>query len=381
MIAFRIQRYLLREIAAPMFMSLVIFTFVLMMGRSQKLMEMVIDKGVPLGQILRLLANLMPAFLVLTIPVALLIGVLLAFGRLSAESELVALKACGVNLPLLMRPVLALALLTCLITATLTLYIEPAANGAFRRQAFAIATSIATVGIQPMTFNDDFSGLVLYAAEVDNKTGHMNNIFIADERPGTLPATIFASTGGIQIDQADQSMNLRLKDGTIHRRDDKNDAYQIIQFDTYGLRINLSQGDDKGKVLNRKESELSLPDLLSARKTPQDRKEARILNAALQKRFVMASTPIIFILIGVPLGIRSQRSGRGANFALALFIFLLFYILFTLAKTLVIDVGLSALFMWLPVVIFTIVGLFLLRAAANEREIHFSLSAFLKGKD
>jgi hypothetical protein len=171
------------------------------------------------------------------------------------------------------------------------------------------------------------------------------------------------------------------KDGTIHRRDDKNDAYQIIQFDTYGLRVDLNHGDDKGKVLNRKESELNLPDLLLARKTPQDSKDARVLNAGEQKRFVMASTPIIFILIGVPLGIRSQRSGRGANFDLALFNFLLFYILFTLAKTLVVDLGLHALFMWLPVVVFTIVGLFLLRAAANEREINFSLSAFFKGKD
>jgi lipopolysaccharide export system permease protein len=381
MIAFRIQRYLLREIAAPMFMALVIFTFVLMMGRSQKLMEMVIDKGVPVGQILHLLTNLLPAFLVLTIPVALLIGVLLAFGRLSAESELVAMKASGIHLSLLMRPVLALALLASLITAALTLYIEPAANAAFRRQAFAIATSIATIGIQPMTFNDEFSGLVLYAADVDDKNGQMSNIFIADERPGILPATIFAQTGGIQIDQHDQSLNLRLKDGTIHRLDDNNDAYQIIQFDTYGLRVNLSHTDDKGQVLNRKESELSLPDLLSARQAPQDPKEARVLAAGLQRRFVMASTPIIFILIGVPLGIRSQRSGRGANFALALFIFLLFYILFTLAKTLVIDLGLSALFMWLPVVVFTVTGLFLLRAAANEREIHFNLSAFFQGKD
>ena len=94
----------------------------------------------------------------------------------------------------------------------------------------------------------------------------------------------------------------------------------------------------------------------------------------------MATTPFIFILIGVPLGIRSQRSGRGANFALALFIFLLFYILFTLAKTLVVDLGLPALFMWLPVVIFTITGLFLLRAAGNEREIHFNLIEYFKGK-
>lgn len=381
MIAFRIQRYLLREIAAPMFMALVIFTFVLMMGRSQKLMEMVIDKGVPLGQILRLLANLLPAFLVLTIPVALLIGVLLAFGRLSAESELVALKACGVNLPLLMRPVIALALLASLLTASLTLYIEPAANAAFRRQAFAIASSLATIGIQPMTFNDEFAGLVLYAAQIDEKNGEMSNIFIADERPGTIPATIFASKGGIQIEQSDQSLNLRLKDGAIHRRDDKNNAYQIIKFDTYGLRVDLTHEDGKGKVLNRKESELNLPNLLIARKNPQSSKEARELNAALQKRFVMASTPIIFILIGVPLGIRSQRSGRGANFALALFIFLLFYILFTLAKTLVIDMGFPALFMWLPVVIFTIAGLFLFRAAANEQEINLSLTAFFKGKD
>jgi lipopolysaccharide export system permease protein len=381
MIAFRIQRYLLREIAAPMFMALVIFTFVLMMGRSQKLMEMVIDKGVPLGQILRLLANLLPTFMVLTIPVDIMIGVIIAFGRLSAESELVALKACGVNLSLLMRPVLALALLACLMTASLTLYIEPAANAAFRRQAFAVASSIATIGILPMTFNDDFSGLVLYAAEVNDQNGQMSNIFIADERPGTIPATIFASNGGIQVDQAEQSMNLRLKDGTIHRRDDNNDAYQIIQFGTYGLRVDLNHGDDKGKVLNRKESELNLPDLLQARKTPLDSKEARVLNAGLQKRFVMATTPLIFILIGVPLGIRSQRSGRGANFALALFIFLLFYILFTLAKTLVVDLGLSALFMWLPVVIFTVTGLFLIRAAANEQEIHFSLSAFFKAKD
>jgi lipopolysaccharide export system permease protein len=380
MIAFRIQRYLLREIAAPMFMALVIFTFVLMMGRSQKLMEMVIDKGVPVGQILRLLANLLPAFLVLTIPVALLIGVLLAFGRLSAESELVAMKASGIHLSLLMRPVLALALLASLLTAALTLYIEPAANAAFRRQAFAIASSIATIGIQPMTFNDEFSGLVLYAADVDDKNGQMNNIFIADERPGTLPATIFASTGGVQIDQDDQSLNLRLKDGAIHRLDDNNDAYQIIQFDTYGLRVNLNHGD-KEQGLNRKESELNLPDLLSARQTPQDPKEARVLAAGLQRRFVMASTPLIFILIGVPLGIRSQRSGRGANFALSLFIFLLFYILFTLAKTLVIDVGLSALFIWLPVVIFTIAGVLLLRAAANEREIHFSLSNYFKKKN
>lgn len=380
MIAFRIQRYLFREIVAPMFMALVIFTFVLMMGRSQQLMEMVVDKGIPLEQILKLLANLLPAFLVLTIPVALLIGVLLAFGRLSAESELVALKACGVNLSLLMRPVLTLAILSCLVTASLTLYIEPAANTAFRRQVFAIASSLATIGIHPMTFNDDFSGLVLYASQVDPKSGEMNNIFIADERPGTIPATIFASQGGIQIDQDDQSLNLRLKDGEIHRLDDKNAAYQIIHFGTYGLRVDLNNESNKEKAQSRKENELSLPELLVARKTPQNIKEARTLNAGLQKRFVMASTPLIFVLIGVPLSIRSQRSGRGANFALALFIFLLFYLLFTVAKTLVIDIGLPALFMWLPVVVFTIAGLLLIRAAANEREIHLNLTAFFKGK-
>lgn len=377
MSAFRIQRYLLREIFVPMLLGLFIFTFVMLMGRSQKLMEMVIDKGVPFSDMAHLFCDLMPAFLVLTIPVALLLGVLLGFGRLSAESELVALKACGVSLPVMMRPVIGLALCACLATASLTLFIEPAANAAFRQQAFRIAGSHAASGIQAQVFNDDFTGLVLYTSEIDAKSGEMHGVFIADERSGSIPTTTFARNGSIQVDPQEQTLLLRLENGSIHRREAGGEhLYQIIGFDSYALRIDLEQGGASGKGVIRKENELSLGELYAASRTATG-KESRALNAGLHKRFVLATTPLLFALVGVPLGIRSHRSGRGVGFAVALGIFLAFYILFSLAKTLTVQGGFPAIIMWLPVLVFLGAGIVLLRNAAREREFSFNFSDLL----
>lgn len=371
--AYRIQRYILREIIVPMFLALAIFTFVLMMGRSQKLLELVIDKGVPFTEMGRLFLDLMPAFLVLTIPVAFLLGVLLGFGRLSAESELTALKACGVSLAVMMRPVLALALCAGIAIACLTLWIEPAANAAFRTQAMQIAGNRAAVGIKPMTFNDEFEGLVLYATRIDEPSGRMQGLFIADERPGAIPATIFAKYGDIRFDPKDQTLLLHLENGSIHRRETNAEGvYQIIAFGSYALRIDL--GHNEGKAWLRKESELGFAELLAARRSAQGQNDLRTLNAAVHKRFVLATTPLIFALVGVPLGIRSHRSGRGVGFAVALGIFLSFYVLFSLAKTLVVQIGLPVAAMWLPVLVFLAAGILLIRNVSREKETIFSLS-------
>jgi len=383
MSAYRIQKYVLREIMVPMLLALVVFTFVLMMGRSQKLMEMVIDKGIPAGEMLHLFLDLMPAFLVLTIPVAFLLGVLLGFGRLSSESELTALKACGVSLPVLLKPVLGLALGASLLIGYLTLYVEPAANAAFRRQALQIAANRATTGIKPMTFNDNFEGLVLYVSDIDDKNGKLQRVFIADERPDSVPATIFATSGDLHFSPEDRTLLLRLENGSIHRRpaSESNrpadeEVYQTIGFATYALRINLDRTENGGRATaTRKEKELRFGELLSARRNAATGKEFRNLDAALHKRFVLATTPLIFALVGVPLGIRSHRSGRGIGFTLALAIFLAFYILFSLAKTLVVQGGIPALAMWLPTLVFLAAGGYLVRQVSREKEVSFSFAS------
>ena len=171
MSAHRIHRYIFREITVPALLGLVIFTFILILGRLLRLAELVINQGVPIGQIVTLFAYLMPTFLVITLPLGFLLGVLFGFTRLSADNEITALKSTGVSLYRLMRPVLACALTAAALTALSTLVVAPACKQLFRSQVFEIALSQATIKLQPRTFNLDFNGLAIYANGVDEKVG------------------------------------------------------------------------------------------------------------------------------------------------------------------------------------------------------------------
>ena len=368
----RIHRYIAREIAVPALLGLLIFTFVLLMGRILKLVELVVNKGVPLGEILQLFAYLMPAFLVITLPLAFLLGVLLGFGRLSADNEVVALRASGIPIYGMLRPVLLLAVVCSLITGWLTLYGEPAGQNAFRDQVFEIASSRANVGILPRVFNDEFDGLVLYAGEVDERQGQMRGVFISDERIGATPAVILASRGRVISDQEQRILTLRLENGTIHRRpvDKKADTYQVIGFTTYDINLNMGQQLPNGSGRQKKLREFPLPELWSKLQSAQTAQERRPLSVELHKRFALPLAPLVFALVGVPLGIRSQRSGKGGGFATALAIFMAYYICATFAETLALESAFPIVAtLWAPNLLFLSAGLLLLRQAAKERSL------------
>ena len=105
-----LDRYMLREILPPFMLALLVFTFMLMMGPIDRVAQQLLSKGVSVSIILRMLVLLVPQALAITIPMAFLLGLLVAFGRLSGDSEWVAMQACGVTLLRMLRPVLALAL-------------------------------------------------------------------------------------------------------------------------------------------------------------------------------------------------------------------------------------------------------------------------------
>jgi lipopolysaccharide export system permease protein len=266
MSAVRIHRYIAREIAIPTILGLTIFTFVLLMGRILKLVEMVINKGIPVGEVAKLFGYLLPSFLVITIPLAFLLGVMLGFSRLSADSETIAMKASGISLYGMLKPVLALAMLASLTTAYLTLHAGPSGNSAFRTQVFQIAASRASTGFQPRVFNDEFDGLVLYAGDIQERGGTLEGVFISDERVGTTPSIILARTGRVIPDRDALTLTLRLEDGAIHRRpiDKGRDNYQVIDFNTYDINLNLGQQLPDTPQRRKKESELSTSELQEA---------------------------------------------------------------------------------------------------------------------
>ena len=367
----RIHRYIAREVGVPTLLALVVFTFVLLMGRILKLMELVINKGVPALEILQLFSFLIPTFLVITLPLAFLLGVMLGFGRLSSDSEIIALKASGVSLYHLFRPVLALAVLTALLTGLLTLVLGPAGNRAFREQIFNIAAKRANVGIQPHVFNAEFDDLVLYVDDEDEENNIFKGVMISDQRTGTTPSIIFAQQGRIFSDPEALTLTLRIENGAIHRTTPSKEADQIIRFSTYDVNLNMGQQLEQAEKRPPKPAEIGSRELAKTLFPDSGTKpENPKLAIEFHSRLIFPLAPLLFALVGVPLGVHAQRSGRSGNFSIALFVFLGYYLSLSLAETLVVESGFPvALSLWFPSLLFFIGGLILFQRAAQERRL------------
>ena len=364
----RIHRYILREIAPPTVLSLLIFSFVLLLGRIPRVTEMVISQGVPAGDMIQLFGYLLPTFFSITFPLAFLLGILLAFGRLSSESEFVALKASGIGLYALFKPVLLLAVLFVLLTGWVTIVVEPASKAAFRGKLYQLASSHLGVNIEAGVFNDQVDGIVLYARGRDPQQGVLQNLFISDERAGATPATITAEQGRIISDKSRQRHTLRLFNGQIHRQPLEQSTYQVIDFSTYDINLSLEDAQDAQR--RRKHSELSWSELNQSLDNAKTDSTRFSLLAEKHERIVIAFAPLVLMLVGVPLGLQSQRSGKGAGFALALVVFLVYYILYSVAATLA-DGGTlpAAIILWLPNVFFLLGGGYFVYCTANEKPL------------
>lgn len=368
----RIHKYILKEISIPAFLSLLIFTFVLLMGKIPRVAELVINKGVPAAEIFQLFSFLLPTFLSITLPLSFLLGILLAFGRFSADSEFIALKASGVSLYNLVKPVFFLAVLFSLLTAWITISIEPASKTAFRNKLFQIASSSASVSVKPGIFNDDFKGIVLYTRGMDENRGIMQDVFISDEREGETPAVIIAQQGRFISDPNQYSLTLRLSHGSIHRRPpkDKKATYQIIRFTNYDINLGVGEQLSSNKHRHRSRGELSWSELNAAIDKAKSNRERFYYQTDKHYRIAIALAPLVLILVGVPLGLQSQRSGKGAGFALALVVFLIYYVLLSLADTIA-DEGIlpAAIILWLPNLCFLLGGTWFLHRTAIEKPL------------
>lgn len=374
MSSLRIHRYISKEITTPVIFSVLIFTFVLLMGRIPRFTDLVLGKGVPASEIFQLFSYLLPTFFSITVPLSFLLGILLGFGRLSADNEYIALKASGVSLYSLLKPIFFIALLFTLLTAWLTIDIAPASKTAFRSKLFEIASSRASIGIRPGIFNDDFDGLVLYTREMDERQGVMQGVFISDEREDETPATIVAQEGRFIPAPEDYNLTLRLSNGTIHRRPtkEKKATYQIIGFNSYDINLDLGKQLTPNKQRRRSKSELSWSELAQAYNSSGNQRDKSRYSVEKHKRVAIAFAPLVFALVGVPLGLQSNRSGKGAGFALSLGIAIIYYLLLSIGSTIAAKGAFPAsIALWLPNFCFLIGGSYFLHRTAIEQPMAF----------
>lgn len=359
--------YIFKETLPIFSIGLIIFTVILLMDKIFKLVELIVNVGCSISNVLKLLIFISPSFLVFTILVAVLLATLLTFGRLSADNEITAFKASGMSLYQLFLPIVIFSFLAYLLTSFIVFYGLPWGNRGFISTLYSIAKAKADIEIKEKVFNVDFDGLVIYVDQVPIKEKRMEGILIYDERNKEYPCTIFAKDALLINNHKSQEVFLRLCNGNIHRFEPKSNIFQKVQFDTYDIRLELSK---LFVVFEKKikEHEMSIDDIKEKiAEWEKIGKDTTSLKVELHRRYAIPFVCIIFGFIGVPLGIQSRRSGRSFGFVFSILILLIYYFsliafeMFAMRKT--IPPFLAA---WTPNFFFGAFGVYLLIKVANE---------------
>jgi lipopolysaccharide export system permease protein len=371
-----LSRYVSREVVIPFLIGLTVFTFILLTARILKLVELVVNRGVPLLQMLKIFLYVTPAFFEVTVPMAFLLALLWGFGRLSADQEITALKSCGVSLYQMAVPVSIFTLFVLGGTFLLTLYVRPWSNTALKQVFYEMAKTRATAGLKEKTFNDDFEGLVIYAEEIQPPGTLLYGVMIADNRDPQSKNTLFARSGLVLTNEDNHLLTLRLLDGTMHGAESSGKGYQTTNFSVYDVTLNLATAFAEAKKPDRDPQDMPLAELQS---TIEHKKAAQISYNAelveLHRRFSLPFSCVVFGLIALPLSIQSTRTLRSHGFATSLGIIFVYYLLLTVGETLGKKGVLPAAFsLWLPNITLGSVGLFLFHRAARERQFFRSLS-------
>lgn len=363
-----LHRYIFREVLTPFVVGLSVFTFVLLIARLMKLLELIVNRGLPASTVLRLFSYILPAFLEVTVPMAMLLAILVALGRLSADSELVAMRSSGLSLYQLAPPVALFVLFAMAGTAWLSASARPWGNRMLRAALWDIARTRASAGLRPQVFNDDFPGLMIYTEHIDPQTDELQHVLIADDRSTGERNIIFAKQGYMVSDSDSQTLTLRLSEGWIHTLDAKKEAEYQTDFQSYDVQLDLRGPITATREKDRDPKELTLAELREAIDTKAAAGKPYVSELVeFHRKFSIPFACIVFGLVGIPFGITSARAVRSRGFGVSLSLIFLYYILLSAGQgfaeqgTIPAAVGL-----WMPNVVFLILGVVVFHRAARE---------------
>jgi len=386
-----LDRYIVRELVSPFGLGVTLFTFFLVLDRIYNLTELVITKGVPFHLVLQLLVFMLPSFLAHTLPMALLVAVLLAGGRLAGDLEIVACKAAGVSLLRLFRPAFLAGLAVATSTALLTLVVNPLASKEFQSQLFTILKTRAVTGLKERVFNTSFGDTVVYVEEISASQVGLRGLVVSDERDPKLTRVITAREGRLLTDEATRRITLRLLNGGVNEADVQPanppqgvateettggaagpKRYRYTAFGIYDMNLQLESPLKTAARIEKPERDLGLRALI--RKIEEYRNDPynRLPHEAeLNKRFAFPVAALIFVLLGFPLAVRSHRGGRSVALVGTLAILVSYYLILTTLEGVALRGRLPVwVAIWMPNFIFGAIGSVLLGVTAREWRPH-----------
>ncbi len=363
-----LHRYVFLQVLGPFVAGLALFTFILLIARIMRLVEMVVNRGVPLGEVLLLFSYILPAFLEVTVPMALLLAILMAIGRLSAESELIAMRASGLSLYQISVPIAAFAVVVFAASVGLSLHARPWGNTRLKTGIFELARTRATAGLTEKVFNDDFQGLVIYVERIEPPGNRLERILISDRRTPDQENTVIASSGTLVADEDAQTLHLRLHDGVTFTHEAANRGFHKTDFVEYDVSLNLGEALGELETRERDPSEVPLTELREKVAANQAAGvEGLAERSELARRYAIPCAALIFPLLAIPLGLQPVRAVRSRGLAVSLVIILAYYLLLTASDALAANEVLPPeIALWLPNFILAGTGISLFVRAARE---------------
>jgi len=318
-----LDRYIVREIFRHALLGLVVFTFVFFVPQLVRLMELLVRHSGSGGQLVKLFLCLFPGVLTFTVPMAILVGVLLGLGRMSADSEIIALTALGIGRQRILLPVAVLALTGTMITACMTLWASPVALRAFRGIEADLIANQVSFQVQPRVFDERFPKTVLYVNDVSASGTQWHGVFLAEAGDQNSSQLTLAENAIVIAEPELGKLELHLQGGATHEfnRLDPN-HYSVTQFGQSDLPIEVTG------LLPSKERSLSNQERSLLQLWFDNGPSWREARVELHRRIAFPFACIFFALVAVPLGSQPRRGGRAAGTLLAVLLIASYYLLF-----------------------------------------------------
>lgn len=319
----KLDKYFLKELLKTFCLSLVVAEIVLLGLQGIRLSGLIINQGLELELILRLILGLSLSFLPVVLPVSFLFSLLIVFGRMSSDRELLALQSMGYGPSRLLRPGLFLGSIIMVASIWVSLSVGPFGNRNFEMAIDTIYKKKVTNVLRSGTFSEGFLGMVIFVDEVDAFTQKLKRVFLYDESSFTKNTSISAATG--QWMHSDSGVGtLKLYDGLILVQDHKSDRIQRVRFDEYSLFVDFSVDMAGGR--NSPASQ-DWRDLLDKRSELKESATAdpRGNWIEIARRFAVGFACLLFVPLSFLLAMDNRRTAKNQAVFIGLVVVLLYW--------------------------------------------------------
>ncbi len=348
-----LDKYIIKEIIPPFIGAFCIISFTLIIGKIVDLITLILGGASPI-KVIALVIAVLTASLGFSIPPSFLVGCTVAFGRLSSDMEITAIKSLGISVRRIAMAALALGFFVSIIVLIVNLFIAPVGSKITKGIITDIILSQKELGLEARNFTELIKGITIYAKEKEGDW--LKNIMVFDMRSKNKTNIIEAEKGKIKRDKSGNIV-FYLKNGRIVVQGKKH--LQFLNFKKYTISLTASLEDIFRKPVKR---ELTFPELIKRLKKEKMRKEKEHYMDTLvhlYKRFALAFSPLVFALIGIPISIGFQRKEKWASFLISLSLFMAYFGILSFSQRLIYQGLPPFISAWLPNIILSLLGILL----------------------